>query len=95
MAKRKKKVALWVDGQLADDLDALAGSYAGNKGDILAAALHLFLNAPKADQAAALKAALGIRVDVLFDLAPADDKAKRHAGFRAPLRKAGKPAPRK
>jgi hypothetical protein len=85
----KKKIGLWIEEALAAELDRLAGKYPGNKGDLLAAALHMFLSAGKTEKAAALRETLGARANELFEIADTP-----HPGFKAPLKKAAKPAPK-
>jgi hypothetical protein len=51
----KTKVGIWMDAEIASQLDAMADRFDGLKGDLVGAALRMFLDADAATQRAALK----------------------------------------
>jgi hypothetical protein len=66
----KTKVGIWLDSAIADQLDSMSESFDGLKGDLVAAALHMFFQAEDKTKRGALKDVMGAKVDRLFDGPP-------------------------
>lgn len=72
----KKKVGIWMDSEVASELDDLAERFDGLKGELVSAAVRMFLAADPDAQRHALKEVMGAKVDRLFANGEAKDGRK-------------------
>ena len=80
----KKKIGIYVDAVVAERLDAMSEKFEGLKGELVAAALTMFMNASDDQKRHALQDVMTAKVDRLFDMEPKGSQTRSGRGTIGP-----------